>query len=264
VTVLLKVCKSYFSEVRALYKGFEQHLAVGSILDGNTKGQVYVDKEGDPGVSAIWPFTDALYVSGESRKSEVLIDVIEQDIAPGFRKWGVPGLIIYYDQSSEWETSLKRLFGNHLKNLPRRYYDSYECKDDLTPPQDTDVIPIKDLVKESSTANQLDWLKAFWPSVDEFSDLGVGYCALRDGKIISWCLSIYASGNRRELGVETDENYRGIGLGSYLTSICACECISRGFTAEWHCRDNNPASVATARKAGFSTPVPYMSFYLEL
>lgn len=261
---MVRVDRSHFTAVRVLYTGFEPHLAVSSILDGNTKGQVYADKESDPGVSAIWPLTDALYVSGEPRDSDVLVDIIEQDIAPGFRKWGVPGLIIYYDQSPEWESTLKRLFGNHLKDLPRRYYDSYECKNDLTLLQDTDVLPIKELARESSTANQVDWLKAFWPSVDEFMDLGVGYCALRDGKIISWCLSIYASGNRRELGVETDEEYRGIGLGSYLTSLCARECLSRGLTVEWHCRDNNPASIATARKAGFSAPVPYMSFYLEL
>lgn len=76
---------------------------------------------------------------------------------------------------------------------------------------------------------------------------------------------IYSGGERRELGLETHEKFRGLGLGSLTAALCVWDFIDSGLRPEGHSRENNPASiVVAAEKVGLSDPVHYKSLFLNL
>ncbi|WP_367356092.1 GNAT family N-acetyltransferase [Mesotoga sp.] len=97
-----------------------------------------------------------------------------------------------------------------------------------------------------------------------FLHSGIGYCAVKNNQIVSRCIMIYSGGERRELGLETHEKFRGLGLGSLTAALCVT-CIDLGLRPEGHSRENNPASiVVAAEKVGLSDPVHYKSLFLNL
>ena len=90
-----------------------------------------------------------------------------------------------------------------------------------------------------------------WESSDEFLRKGKGFCVTDCGKILSWAFSAAVSGAQVDIGVETDENYRGKGLVSAAASAMIKHILSEGKEPVWACHSENAASRRTAEKLGF-------------
>uniref|UniRef100_UPI002FC66F7A GNAT family N-acetyltransferase n=1 Tax=Devosia sp. TaxID=1871048 RepID=UPI002FC66F7A len=79
-----------------------------------------------------------------------------------------------------------------------------------------------------------DYLES-WSSSDVFLRHTIGYCVIHDGAVISHCLADSVTSDRCELGVGTEEAYRGRGLGALVTRHAVARCLERGI------RDRQPA-----------------------
>jgi RimJ/RimL family protein N-acetyltransferase len=93
---------------------------------------------------------------------------------------------------------------------------------------------------------------------------GLGFCLLKGGEIVSWCLSVYASGAQIELGLATDPDHRGRGYATLTAAACLEYCTGNGLEPHWHCWEDNLPSIRVAEKVGFERPVHYLVYRFQL
>jgi GNAT superfamily N-acetyltransferase len=100
------------------------------------------------------------------------------------------------------------------------------------------------------------------PSVKAFLDRSFAYCVAYDDNLVSWCLSEYNSGERCEIGIETQEDFQGRGLATVTASALIERAQSQGITQiGWHCFARNQASIAAAEKVGFGKAAEYPAYW---
>jgi RimJ/RimL family protein N-acetyltransferase len=91
-----------------------------------------------------------------------------------------------------------------------------------------------------------------WNSLDAFLERGFG-CYMVDGtRVVSWSFADYVSGERCEIGIYTDGDYRRRGFGTLTAAATAAQAVARGLSSiDWHCWDNNVGSIRVAENVGF-------------
>lgn len=110
----------------------------------------------------------------------------------------------------------------------------------------------------------LGWIQSFWHTVGDLRDTGFGFCLLQGETIVSWCLTIYASGEDYELGLTTASGHRSRGHATLVAAACVEHSVERGFVPHWHCNEENLPSIRVAEKVGFSDPTRYTIYVLPL
>jgi hypothetical protein len=84
------------------------------------------------------------------------------------------------------------------------------------------------------------------------------------GDAIVACLSDCVSGERCEIGINTDERHRRRGLAALTVAATVNHCLDNGLgLIGWHCLANNTGSRRTAEKVGFALEREYLSFSSE-
>ncbi|MEJ2735719.1 MAG: GNAT family N-acetyltransferase [Anaerolineae bacterium] len=105
--------------------------------------------------------------------------------------------------------------------------------------------------------NVLEWILEEWKSIEDFVERGFGFCLVHEDEdaAVSWSLSDYVQGDRCEMGIETDWNYRRQGFGTLAAAATAAHALEQGFsTIGWHCWHNNAGSIGVAGNVGFEKP----------
>lgn len=82
---------------------------------------------------------------------------------------------------------------------------------------------------------------------------------LSGNDIASVAFSSCKFGNELEIGIETSENYRGMGFAKHLCRAMLAYCKSNGYSPIWACRKENISSYKLAKSLGFeeSLILPY-------
>ncbi len=102
--------------------------------------------------------------------------------------------------------------------------------------------------------------KYFWKNADHFCNDGIGFSLVAEGKAVSTAYSAFIIENQLELGIETNENYRGKGYALYTCSALIDYCLKNDYEPIWACRLENTASYKLAQKLGFE-PTVFIPFY---
>ncbi len=99
----------------------------------------------------------------------------------------------------------------------------------------------------------------FWDSADDFLKKGIGFSLYFDNKLASTAYSAFVLDNKLELGIETVEDFRGLGLALYSCSSLIDYCLENDYEPVWACRLENKGSYKLAQKLGFkpSVEIPY-------
>ncbi len=92
---------------------------------------------------------------------------------------------------------------------------------------------------------------AFWNNMEEFVENGVGFSVVIDNEPVSTAFSAFAHDNKKEIGIETIEKYRGLGLARMACTAFIDHCIKKSYTPVWSCRFENLNSYNLAIKLGF-------------
>lgn len=101
--------------------------------------------------------------------------------------------------------------------------------------------------------------KFFWKSKELFLSEGIGYALMNENDVISIAFSSCIFDNSLEIGIETSEKYRNMGLAKYACIELISYCQKNNYTPIWACRLENTGSYLLAKSLGFEEAItlPY-------
>lgn len=261
-----------YARVRPLFQGLRHNLVVDSVIDGNTPAWVYVDDASDPQTGWMWNRQDAMLLAGcaNDETDRALARLIDEKVIPDAKRRYIPALSLHYFPD-DWEERMEDvLAGKHARKALRKFFTFGRLKIDWRRqlPSGCDMRRIDEELLTSTNLKKVEavagWVQSFWCSNRAFVQTGLGFCLLRGDAIVSWCLSVYASGVHIELGLATAPDHRGRGYATLTAAACIEHCIENGLGPHWHCWEDNLPSIRVAEKVGFESPINYPVYRFEL
>lgn len=260
-----------FSTVDTLFSPFQDHICVRSVIAGHTPGRIFLHRR-SPKISVLWNKMDAIYIAFPADALQIpasLKDLIINQIAPDAASRYIPVLNLTTNPGR----AIRELMDDFQRFKPTRtprFAFAYRGADlsQFKTGIPWLVRPInQQLLAKDAYANFSDllgWIKSFWSSKEDFLQHGLGFYALKENTIGSWCLSVFTAGSDYELGVATAPKFRGMGLATAVSANCVQQCISDGLTPHWHCDQANQPSVSVAEKIGFRIRQRYENLTLNI
>ncbi len=242
------------------------------ILMGNHNARIWVDSAFKPASALIWDTRYAFVIAGSTDVpgfNTELENLFTKIIAPDALQRGFEQ--VWLMCSGRWA---EQLFNNgnfieiSLKKYPRQYYVLTQSPrknwKKLIPDEvslksvDSDFFKLKDLKNHNTI---IDMLNLQWRSLDDFYQLGFGFCLVKEDTILSWCLSEFNAEDICDIEIETVEEYQQKGFATLVALAFLEEAFSRGYKeVGWHTFTQNIPSVRTAQKLGFSVEKEYFSY----
>jgi GNAT superfamily N-acetyltransferase len=242
-----------------LFKTLDFSLVVHSVLEGSTPGWVYADDDFHPKAAMLWDRQSSIVLAGGPPSTfhlAAVLRILNDQILPDARPRGVPEMTLYTTPTG-WAGHAPQLLAGLEPEQAQRTNFAFSALPDgwrERVPADFAIVPIDAALFETARQN-LDqvrgWVDSYWPTTEVFLRDGFGACAVQGDTIAAWCLTVYAADNRRELGMATAPDFQGRGLATAAACATVEQILAAGFTPEWHCWTDNPASARVAEKAGF-------------
>jgi GNAT superfamily N-acetyltransferase len=211
--------------------------------------------------------------AGEATQTDFLNEMartFSNELIPAHLARGNDAYLVYAS-GDDWNAALGYLFPaqNHYHGT-RQYYEftDFVPQPDLQLP---DGFSMQLITPEllSSGLSGLDAVREEMcserASVEDFLARSFGLCPVRSGEVAGWCMSEYNVEDRCEIGIATAPKHQRQGIATVTTRYFLSEAHRRGYSrVGWDCWTRNLASVATARKAGFTLIEEYPAVVVEL
>lgn len=263
---MLELTPIDFKNVLPLLAGFPQRVLPQAICQGCNPGRVFVDRLEDPRVALIWSPVGYYFLVGEPDEKTDMADlrrVLIDIFIPASMAGGETGFILI-PSGPAWKAYLSVLLPD------REVIEIYRRPFDLDAAQFAALGNFRERVPQGFRLQPLDaplaekaGVLASWASVEDFLKHGLGFALLDGAEIASMCMSIYASRERVEIDVHTDEAYRRKGFALITSAALVEECQRRGLQPNWECFwDNDPSSLLAAH-LGFGVLPDYPVYYWE-
>jgi RimJ/RimL family protein N-acetyltransferase len=114
---------------------------------------------------------------------------------------------------------------------------------------------------EEKNFAQCKWrpfLLSFYGDEQRFFDQAIGICLSDEkGRVLSESYALISTG-KAEIGVFTDENYRGKNLGTIVCAFMLDYCYAHDFEPFWTCDRTTLVSASVAKKLGFEEERQYV------
>ena len=259
-----------FSITTPLFQAMDHHLAISSIMAGLTPARIFVDEETHPTSLMAWVGHRHILagVPDNAVFNTEIARVFEQVVIPHKLARGLRWMSLYY-APEQWSDSIEKhlLPGRNLIPSFRQYY-STNTSDNVTDceshelPEGFELRAVDAGLLKLTHLRNLESLKEEMcserPTVTDFLDKSFGVCIVTRDELAGWCLSEYNCADRCEIGIETGEAYRRLGLATAMTRALVDIARARGVRqVGWHCRADNRPSAATALKSGFNHVCDY-------
>ena len=214
-----------------------------------------------------------LLCAGNSTQIDFLDEMAKtfsDELIPAHLARGNDAYLLYASDES-WNSKLQRLFPScDLSHGTRQYYEitDFTPKPDLHLPDGFSMQLItpeflsSDLAGLDAVGEEMCSERA---SIEDFLARSFGLCPVHSHEVAGWCMSEYNVGDRCEIGIATVPKHQRKGIATLTTWAFLAEAHRRGYTrVGWDCWTRNLASVATARKAGFTLIEEYPAVVVEL
>ena len=268
-----ELTKADVKNVLPLSRGVPHLCAVDAVIDGTSPGRIWADDASAPTL-AMASTEEGEYVVGVSdneRLNALLRTLIVETVLPAGRAAGWAYLLNLRCSSAAWSVTVEDMLGDVVSvKEEREFYAAEQCAVDwkgaIPPgfhmqPVDEELLTRMDL---KNIKHVRRWARGNFGSIGAYLLHGFGFCLLRGGDIVSWCLSDCVSGDKCEVGIHTDEEYRRRGFATLTVAAAVDHCLLRGLKrVGWHCSVQNVASAATARKVGFKKVLDYQAFRVD-
>jgi RimJ/RimL family protein N-acetyltransferase len=246
-----------YPNVRTLFRYLDHHLAITSLLNGDSDGLIHVDNAEAPR-AALCQVGGRFYLAGEPD-----IEPFNDGVRAHFEEVIYPHALdtafqLYYDEGAGWGDVVETVLDDHYPMQRQHRY--YVLRSGLRPWSLPDGVTLRAidaaLVADESLGSRddlLEELQSERASVEDFLQRSFGFCALHDDAIVSLCTSEYNTGDRTELGINTMPEYRRLGIARGLVTHFVEHAFANGYTEiGWHCWADNLPSTRTAESLGFT------------
>ncbi len=267
---------SQYDAILPLYAPLDFNLVIRSIVEGNTPAWVYADDPSDPRTALVWDRQDAILIAGDASDSttrSALREVVMNQIVPNARLRWIPEIALF--STPAYEPLVPGLFSALSPKLAARY--SYRLAGPhLDPPPPGGLPPLPEgtalrRIDDGLLSSQLvhleevrGWIDSFWRTPQDFLHTGFGYCAVSGDTVASWCLTVFAAGSARELGLATVPDFRQRGLATRVAAACIEHGLAHEQQVHWHCWADNRPSALIAQKTGFHMEREYTVYRLKI
>jgi len=265
-----------------------------AVIDQIQNGSIFVDNIQHPNTAFISHFVSGFSLLCGNQNNDLFNhQLIEIMLKEANTKPKQIRLVTYPDT---WNEKLNNLLGDRLKDY------SVICNDSNLD-QDEKIITLKKVLSENVLAfervrfkfnksvfiNRQDFFnqipKGFklkrideknyikitgkiipsfsWDTMEKFLSKGIGYCLLKDEMVVSTSFSSFISNDMIDVGIETDQNFRGQGLGVYPAAAMIMYCLENGFNPIWGTNFDNIGSRRVANKLGYEEDF-YHPFYCSV
>ncbi len=272
-----------FHKVLPLFQDLSKYnYIIYSILDRTLESRVFMDQLPNPTVVMAWDHTDdsGLYLEGKYTPeiAQKINVVLTKDIFPAAnRMGGAKDITCCFAPYDEWNDHMEsEIFKNiYVRRDTRKFFTYFHSKNILYDwrtdfPAKFSLVHYDGKTKEGQTieGNPVDLTK-----FENFEDLAevlvfaqdpFACCIvnLDEKKIITRVFTDWTSTHFLEMGINTDENFRKLGLGARCAAAMVEFAIQRGYTQMgWHCWAENIGSEKTALRAGFITERTHPVFH---
>lgn len=255
-----------YDRVRPLFESLTFNTEVPSILEGNTRGVIYVDDLSVPRRALMWDNLMAVFLAGDAGKSGFNTGLrawLADAPVPLAQKYGIDALTV--DAADEsWQTALPRLLADYRVTQGQRHFYTHTDAHVRIPetPSEYTIEPVTPalLAREDLKGHGWleGWISSYWPTLERYFNLGIGYVACLDRQaIVSLCISVFVTGTTYEFGTATHEDHRNQGLSTAVAGNCINSALAHEIDPIWHCWADNLPSIAVARKVGFQLEREY-------
>ncbi len=261
---MVKLELNKYNRVRPMFKTLEYNLGVEAILSGKVQGYVYADDMENPLTACIFDGVHNYFVGGNEKNqdfNESLSKLITNDVIPKIKNEGKEvDYFFFYDDESEWEKVLEFILKDVYPGKTYRRYYNFTAGDSVVRHDLHEGFKLQKIDKELMERTDLNNVEEIqqwtftesWSGKEDFLKNGFGFCIIKDKDIVSWSMTDHVFGDKCEIGIETDEDYRRKGMATGVVSACVEYCLSEGIhRIGWSCFDSNEASYSLAEKVGF-------------
>jgi RimJ/RimL family protein N-acetyltransferase len=254
--------QAQFKRTRPLFASLNHHLAIESILAGNTPGRVFVDDIEKPRTAVAW-FKRRMFLAGNRSDLEVnwaLNDLLSHTYYPEMIASRLAQSAFTLVYTPGWERVMDVVLANKdpMRGQRLRYrLDPTKQDWKVRIPKEYKLRWVDAALLADTSLSNLDYVTnemvSERPSVEDFLEKSFGTCVVYENEIVGWCMSEYNTDMRCELGIETAVNWQRRGLAVTNASATMREAARRGYTEiGWICDVDNKPSMALAQKLGFS------------
>lgn len=254
---MIKLKNNQYGIVKDIVISTDFELSVKSVIAGNNPGEIYVDSLEYPR-SVLFKTSECNLVAGYAYNNE--FNNFIKDI---FNFWDMVTC-----DTKEWEKQIECIHPNkYIKKVYKRFLrlsrnalKTVQSNNPEYRPEriTSELLKCKDLTNMDKVE---EWINDNWFSVENFLMNGVGYCIKNDNRIISWSIMDCYFSKSTEIGIFTDEDYKGRGYGSITAAATVQACFDMDFNQiGWHCVITNKGSYRIAEKMGFTEEKQYSLF----
>jgi GNAT superfamily N-acetyltransferase len=258
---------------RLLFRELEQsHALVTALFEGCATARLFIDDSSMPRAGII-VCNSRVLCAGDVAQTDFLNDMARtfaDELIPAHLAKGNDAYLLYASDEA-WNSALGMLFPTQkLYHGTRQYYEiiNLASQPDLQLPDGLSM----QLITPEFLSSDLEGLGAVKEemcseraSVEDFLARSFGICPVHANEVAGWCMSEYNVGDRCEIGIATAPKHQRQGIATLVTWFFLAEASRRGYTrVGWDCWTRNIASVATARKAGFTLVEEYPAVVVEL
>ncbi len=268
---IYKLEKPEYEKVRPLFKNLHYQLAVESLIDGTNPGWILVDDTENP--QSVWMHnSEGYFLAGSSNNSEfnnILRIWIENYIIAGAAKNEGSNHLYFGIDTDEWKQAFSEIVPTrHPLPVQRIHYLCTEVKVDWRKmvPEGYEVHRVSreflTALGDNVPSHLHHWIKSNWESIENFENLGFGFCTTHENMIISYCLCDCVSEDECEVGIQTVEDYRRRGFATITAAAAVEYALSNEYAVVgWHTHDHNYGSIGTAEKIGFVKEREYEQYF---
>jgi GNAT superfamily N-acetyltransferase len=257
---------------RLLFGELERsHALVAAVFEGCATARLFVDEAAAPRAGVI-VCNSRVLCAGDTAQIDFLAEmkrVFLDELMPAQRARGNDAYLVYAREEA-WSTVLPQMFNDcQLYHGTRQYYEITDFAPNpelglpegfslqwITPEFLSSDLAGLEAVREEMCSERV--------SVEDFLARSFGLCPVYSNEVAGWCMSEYNVGQRCEIGIATAEKYQRKGIATVSTGFFLAEARRRGYRrVGWDCWTRNIASVASARKAGFTFVEEYPASVVE-
>ncbi|MCX6344108.1 MAG: GNAT family N-acetyltransferase [Armatimonadetes bacterium] len=269
--MISKVDPADYGSIRHFFDELYQSLPIEAIIAGNSKATIWIDNASSPRATFVWDRAHCYYFGGDGTNNEFnneLRSLLAEFVIPDSITRGRRVFKLYYTNEG-WESVLPTVFvASTLTKRARQFYALPDCEfQEISRcvSEDVRVEQVSNSILHNTKIGNVgcmcEEILSSWQTIEEFLNIGFGYCVVQENDIVCWCLAEYVSGRKCGIGIETVQPYEKRGFATLAATAFISHCLSHGIAPHWDSWADNIGSIRVAEKVGFRKVLDYSVYY---